>query len=177
MECDRCHAKIESGEEKQHVGQTLCEDCYMDALSPVKTCDPWAVHSAKSFEKYSESTPTLTPIQSEILSILEKTGGIEPNALLEKLNAKLTQKELEREFAALRHMEKARGEKRGDRILWRRISKGLEHWEPFAPTPEHWQTLLEKTKARYVRRQAPYKDLQLVERRAAENPPPADPAP
>jgi len=65
----------------------------------------------------------------------------------------------------------------GDRILWRRISKGLEHWEPFAPTPAHWQTLLEKTKARYVRRQAPYKDLQLVERRAAENPPPADPAP
>ena len=119
MKCARCATSVTAGEEREHLGRVLCEDCYMDALSPAKACDPWAVHSAKSFEKYSESTPTLTPIQSEILSILEKTGGIEPNALLEKLNAKLTQKELEREFAALRHMEKARGEKRGDRILWR----------------------------------------------------------
>lgn len=119
MECDSCHAKIEPGDEKQHLGQTLCEDCYMDVLSPVKTCDPWAVHSAKSFEKHAESPPTLTPIQSEILSILKETGGIEPQALLLNLTGKLTQKELEREFAALRHMEKARGEKRGDRVVWR----------------------------------------------------------
>ena len=63
----------------------------------------------------------------------------------------------------------------GERILWRRIAKHLERWEPFEPTPEHWQTLLEKTKARYVRRQAPYKDLQLIERRAAENPLPPEP--
>jgi len=119
MECDRCHAKIEPGDEKQHLGQALCEDCYMDALSPVKTCDPWAVHSAKSFEKHAESAPMLTPIQSDIISILTQTGGIEPQALLKKLESKLTQKELEREFAALRHMEKARGEKRGDRVVWR----------------------------------------------------------
>jgi hypothetical protein len=119
MECDRCHGNIGSGEEKQHLGQTLCEDCYMDALSPVRTCDPWAVHSAKSFEKHAESPPALTMIQSEILSILKETGGIEPQALLGKLKPKLTQKELEREFAALRHMEKARGEKRGGRVVWR----------------------------------------------------------
>ena len=118
MECDSCHGKIEPGEEKHHQGRMLCEDCYMDALSPVKTCDPWAVHSAKSFGKNSESVPILTPIQCEILSILKETGGIEPQALLRKLTGKLTQKELEREFAALRHMEKARGEKRGDRIVW-----------------------------------------------------------
>ena len=119
MECDRCHANIEQGEEKEHLGQLLCEDCYMDALSPVKTCDPWAVHSAKSFEKHAESPPTLTAVQSEILSILKKSGGIEPQALVKELGGRLTQKELEREFAALRHMEKARGEKRGDRVVWR----------------------------------------------------------
>ena len=63
----------------------------------------------------------------------------------------------------------------GGQILWRRISKTMERWEPFEPTPEHWQLLLEKTQARYVRRQAPYKDLQLIERRAAENPLPPEP--
>lgn len=119
MECDRCQTNIDLGEEKQHLGQTLCEDCYMDVLSPVKTCDPWAVHSAKSFEKHAESPPTLTSIQTEILSILKESGGIEPQALMKELGGKLTQKELEREFAALRHMEKARGEKRGDRVVWR----------------------------------------------------------
>ena len=59
----------------------------------------------------------------------------------------------------------------GGRLRWCRISNAMERWEDFAPTPEHWQILLEKTKARYVRRQAPYKDLQLVERLAAAHPP------
>ena len=119
MECDRCHTNIEPEDEKQHLGQTLCEDCYMDVLSPTRTCDPWAVHSAKCFEKHAESAPILTPIQSEILLVLKETGGIEPQALLKELGGKVTQKEMEREFAALRHMEKARGEKRGDRVVWR----------------------------------------------------------
>jgi hypothetical protein len=119
MKCDRCHTTIEAGEEKDHLGQTLCEDCYMDALSPVRTCDPWAVHSAKSFEKHSGGAATLTPIQSEILGILKETGGIEPSALLQQLSCKLSLKELERQFAALRHMEKARAEKKDNRIVWR----------------------------------------------------------
>ena len=119
MKCDRCHATIEAGEEKGHLEQTLCEDCYMDALSPVRACDPWAVHSAKSFEKHSGGVGTLTPIQSEILDILKQSGGIEPSALLRQLSCKLSPKELERQFATLWHMEKARAEKRDDQIVWR----------------------------------------------------------
>ena len=119
MKCDHCNSKIESGEEKEHLGRILCEDCYMDALSPVRTCDPWAVHSAKSFEKHMGKFATLTPIQSEILEILKETGGIEPAALLVKLKGKITYKDLEREFSALRHMEKVRGEKDGRKIIWR----------------------------------------------------------
>ena len=63
----------------------------------------------------------------------------------------------------------------GGHLSWKRISPRMERWEPFEPTPEHWQILLEKTKARYVRRQAPYKDLQLIERLAAEHPAPPEP--
>lgn len=119
MKCDRCHTGIESGEEREHLGQTLCEDCYMDALSPVRTCDPWAVHSAKSFEKHTGVAPTLTPVQAETIKILKETGGIEPSSLLEGLSMRITFAELEREFAALRHMEKVRGEKRDNKIYWR----------------------------------------------------------
>lgn len=63
----------------------------------------------------------------------------------------------------------------GERIRWMRITNAMERWEPFEPTPEHWQILLQKTQARYVRRQAPYKDLLLIQRRAAENPMPPEP--
>ena len=91
----------------------------MDVLSPAKSCDPWAVHSAKSFERHSGSSVTLTPIQTEILGILEKSGGVEREALLEQLEGKLSRPQLEREFATLRHMEKVRAEKREGKIFLR----------------------------------------------------------
>lgn len=119
MKCDRCQNPIDPGEEREYLDQILCEDCYMDVLSPVRTCDPWAVHSAKSFEKHSSGGAPLTPIQTEILQILSKTRGLEPLELLRKLGGKLTFKELEREFSALRHMEKVRGEKQAGKVIWR----------------------------------------------------------
>jgi hypothetical protein len=110
MNCSRCQTTILPGEEKEFRGQSLCEDCYMDALSPARTCDPWAVHSAKSFEKWEGNAVMLTPIRERILDILKETGGAEPEVLCEKLDMKPA--DLEREIAALRHIEKIRGELR-----------------------------------------------------------------
>ncbi len=119
MKCDRCSKAIAEGDEREHLGETLCEDCYMDVLSPAKACDPWAVHSAKCFEEHAGGTVTTTPIQKEILRILEETGGIQAEALLERLGGKLTPSELKREVATLRHMERLRGEKRDGKVLLR----------------------------------------------------------
>ena len=118
MNCDRCNVNIEAGEERDHFGQTLCEDCYMEALSPVKTCDPWAVHSAKIFEKHAGEDGMLTPIQQEILKILKENGPMEPSALLQMVKGNLQRKDLEREFSTLRHMEKVRGKKEGQKVVW-----------------------------------------------------------
>jgi hypothetical protein len=119
MKCENCSTIIDPGEEREHSGQLLCEDCYMDAMATMKTCDPWAVYSATSLERHTGGAITLTPIQSEILRILKETGGLEREALLEALGGKLTMSELEREFSILRHMEKARGEKRGEKVFLR----------------------------------------------------------
>jgi hypothetical protein len=119
MKCDRCHQEIAPGEERAHLGQYLCEDCCMDALSPMKTCDPWAVHSAKTFEKCEFGTRSLTPVQSRILALLGEKGPLEPKQLLAELGPGLALQDLEREFATLRHMEKVRGEKQPGKILWR----------------------------------------------------------
>jgi hypothetical protein len=46
MKCERCKTAVVKGEQKALHGQTLCEDCYIDLLSPLRVCDPWAVYSA-----------------------------------------------------------------------------------------------------------------------------------
>jgi DNA-binding MarR family transcriptional regulator len=89
----------------------------MDALSPPRGCDPWAVHSAKSFSKDGMISPELNETQTSILRILEETGGTEPQTLVERLEIK--QSDLERELASLRHMERVRGELRDGRKVIR----------------------------------------------------------
>ncbi len=118
MECEKCNAAIEAGEEREHYGKVLCEDCYMDALSPARSCDPWAVHSAKTLKEQTGQSQ-LNAVQEKILTILKETGGVEPRVLVERLQIKPS--DLEREMAALRHMEKVRGELRDGKkvaILW-----------------------------------------------------------
>lgn len=119
MKCARCSQTIEPEEVREHFGRNLCEDCYMDALSPAKTCDPWAVHSAQSLAKSKGGTLELNDVQQQILRILKETGGVEPEDIADRLQIKPA--DLEREVAALRHMEKLRGELRDDKkflILW-----------------------------------------------------------
>ena len=116
MRCDQCQAEIDDGEEKDHCGRTLCEDCYMDALSPLKPCDPWAVYSATRFIEKQDKGPEFTPAQQQILRLLEKGGPLDPDQLCEKLQ--IEKADLEREIAMLRHMDKIRGElKEGRRVI------------------------------------------------------------
>jgi hypothetical protein len=116
MTCDRCHGTVEDGEERDLNGQLLCEDCYMDALSPPRSCDPWAVHSAKRLAETGGGSLQTSPIQSKILALLEETGGEEPQVIGELLHIPPSQ--IQREIAALRHMEKIRGDVReGKKII------------------------------------------------------------
>ena len=110
MKCDNCSKPIDSEEAREHSGRTLCEDCYMDVLSPARTCDPWAVYTAKSTLESGGSGATLTATQEKILQVLEETGGVEPGELRERIG--LPPGDFEREIAALRHMEKLRAEMR-----------------------------------------------------------------
>jgi hypothetical protein len=110
MQCERCDTVIADGEEMELHWQMLCEDCYLDLLSPVKPCDPWAVHSAKTFLKEQCHEPQFNQRQQKILELLREQGPIEPADLSERLQEK--DADIERELASLRHMEKVRGELR-----------------------------------------------------------------
>jgi hypothetical protein len=114
MQCARCSARIPEGEEYSVQGQTVCEDCYLDAVASPKTCDPWAVYSATNLQK--DGGVELTSTQRDILEELEKNGSLTPQQLCSNLG--LDHDELQRNFATLRHLELARGFRDQDKTLY-----------------------------------------------------------
>ena len=74
---------------------------------------------SRSLAKSKGGALQLNETQKKILMILKETGGAEPATITDKLEIKPA--DLEREAAALRHMEKIRGELRNGKkflILW-----------------------------------------------------------
>ena len=114
--CAKCNKEIEKQQGYEYQGKLLCEDCYMDVLSPPKACDPWAVHSAQTFLKGKDKLSALTPLQLKLVNYLKQKGEARIEELVENLN--LTEEELRREFAVLRHMEVLRATKKEGKILY-----------------------------------------------------------
>jgi hypothetical protein len=113
--CARCGTAVDADEIKEYRGEELCEDCYMDALSPAVVCDPWAVYTAKSL-KDVPGGQDLTPTQQKLYDLVKERGEVPMTEVAAHLG--LTEEELRREFAPLRHMEKLRGCKKGDTIYF-----------------------------------------------------------
>jgi hypothetical protein len=116
IQCAKCGKEIEKQQGYEHQGDLFCEDCYMDILSPPKACDPWAVHSAKTFLKGKDKLSTLTPLQLGIVHYIKEKGEATLEEMIENLNLK--EEELRREFAVLRHMEVLRATKKDGKILY-----------------------------------------------------------
>jgi hypothetical protein len=112
--CARCKAALEPSEAREHLGQILCEDCYLDAMSPTVVCDPWAVHTAKSL-KDLPGGQNLTPLQQKLYDLVKARGEVPMLEAAAHLG--LSEADLRREFAPLRHMEKLRACKKDDLIL------------------------------------------------------------
>lgn len=113
MKCEKCAVEVSPEDKFEHSGQTLCEDCYLDIVTIPKTCDPWAVHSAKNTSLISEG---LTAEQEKILDLIKKNGPLTAEEICTKLT--LDSNEFRRNFATLRHMELARGFKREDQVFY-----------------------------------------------------------
>ena len=111
--CAKCGAAVDAGEVKEFRGKELCEDCYMDALTPTVVCDPWAVHTAKSL-KDVPGGHDLTPTQQQLFNLVKERGEVPMAEAAAHLG--LNEEDLRREFAPLRHMEKLRACKKDDII-------------------------------------------------------------
>ncbi|RLB27518.1 MAG: hypothetical protein DRG87_11260 [Deltaproteobacteria bacterium] len=116
MKCHRCGREIPEGDNYMHLGETLCEDCYLDIRMAVKACDPWAVHSATRFREGSghKGTEGLTDLQKEIYELVKGKGKVRKEEVIENLN--LSEQEMQRQLATLRHCELIKGRKEGDKV-------------------------------------------------------------
>jgi len=117
MICEKCNSPMEPDEMREFGGLKLCEDCYIDAISPAKTCDPWATYTASRLD-----TQELSPGQEAILACIDQKG----EATFEELLAYtgLDEKDLTRQFASLRHMELASAAQRpGNQKVFVRFEK------------------------------------------------------
>ena len=110
--CAKCQSNVADDDLHEHLGQMICDDCYMDVLSPAKTCDPWATYTASRL-----TNQELNPAQESILMALRKMGQATIKQILEITG--LDQKQFEREIAALRHMELIQGAltPQGEKVL------------------------------------------------------------
>ena len=112
--CTRCGASLAGEEPRPHLGEVLCEDCYLDALSPLRTCDPWAVHTARSLKDLPGGL-TLTLRQQQLFDLVKAKGEVPIAESAEHLG--IREDELRREFAVLRHLELLRACKKDEGIF------------------------------------------------------------
>ncbi len=103
MKCEKCASEIPPDEIREHAGRTLCEDCYLEIMITPKTCDPWAVHSAKNTVSQE---PVLTDAQHNIFNLIKAEGPLPLDRILTRL--RISEDEFRRNFPTLRHMELAK---------------------------------------------------------------------
>jgi hypothetical protein len=112
--CTKCGTSLQDEEPREHLGAVLCEDCYLEALSPLRTCDPWAVHTAKSLKDLPGGV-TLIPRQQQLFDLVQEKGEVLKQEAARVLG--ISEDELQREFAVLRHLEKLRACKKDEGIF------------------------------------------------------------
>ena len=109
-QCLKCRTECDAAELKDFSGQQLCEDCYIDSVELSKTCDPWAVHSAKNL--VASQGVRLTADQERLFELVKAEKEIDFPEAANKLG--MTGKQLQEDFTVLRHMELLRAAKKGD---------------------------------------------------------------
>jgi hypothetical protein len=109
-QCTRCRLECDEAELRDVLEQRLCEDCYIDGVELSKTCDPWAVHSAKNL--VASQGLRLTSDQEKLLELVKTEKEIGFPEAASRLG--MTDKQLQEDFTVLRHMELLRAAKKGD---------------------------------------------------------------
>jgi len=113
MICNKCSAAVSGQDVYEHAGQTLCEDCYIDAVSSPKTCDPWAVYAATRTKSKGDTLPTAL---QQLLDLISSDGPVSLDQICSRLT--ISEEEFRSNFSTLRHMELAKACKIEGQVLY-----------------------------------------------------------
>ena len=116
VNCKRCGREISDKEQYEYLGETLCEDCYINTRYPAKACDPWAVYTATRSREIMglKGAEGLTELQMAIYEFVKSNGKVTREELMKNFN--LAEPELQTQLATLRHCELVKGSKEDDQI-------------------------------------------------------------
>ena len=116
MKCGRCNQELADDEGRVLRGETLCEDCYIEAAYPAKACDPWAVYAAKRSRESmgQQGSEGLTELQKAIYEFIRSRGKVTGEELIQYLG--LSPSQIQTELAILRHCELVRGQKGNGKV-------------------------------------------------------------
>ena len=111
MKCERCQQELQREECHTHNGETLCEDCYLEAVHRVSPCDPWAAYHAQSYREGFgvDGTDELTELQKAMYDFISGKGKVSMDELRKTFD--LPPRELQTNFAVLRHCQLIRAYK------------------------------------------------------------------
>ena len=111
MKCSRCGKEIPPDEVHSYQGQSLCEDDYIDAISPEKHCDPWATYLSTR-EKGATGIAALSDMQKAIHEFIKGQGRATRQDLMAKF--RLSADDLDRQLNVLKHSEMVKEHSEGD---------------------------------------------------------------
>ncbi len=111
MKCSRCSKEIPADEIHSHQGQTLCEDCYIEAISPEKHCDPWATYLS-SRERGASGVAVLSDMQKAIHEFIRSQSKATREEVMAKF--RLSADDLDPHLRVLMHSEMVKEHSEGD---------------------------------------------------------------
>jgi recombinational DNA repair protein (RecF pathway) len=117
LKCARCGTVTPKEDLYHHRGKDLCEDCYMGAMQAPKTCDVAATQLAKKHRQSTGQTGTegLLEIQKQIYELIKRKGRASREQVMKELS--LSEWELDKQIAVLRHCELVKGRKDEDGVF------------------------------------------------------------
>lgn len=118
MKCEKCQSEITPQTAHEHAGRMLCEDCYIDVLAAPRTCDPWAVYSAKNTASQGVQ---LTSDQQKIVDLIKAQGPLTQERICAELG--IGEEAFRSDFATLRHLELMRACKEEGEIRYTLFSE------------------------------------------------------
>ena len=116
MRCRRCDQEVLEDRCYVHLGEMLCDDCYLEATHRLIACDPWAIRAARGAREYLglKGTEGLTELQKAIYEFIKSRGKVTWKEVMEGLG--LGPSEMETQFAILMHCELVGARKENDKI-------------------------------------------------------------